>query len=111
MVSLPHYRLQNSTLRVVDDFCDLGFLIRSNINFDAHYKSFIKMANFRTYNLFKVLNSSCPDLLLVGINITRRFADDKRVHGASSLKSENRTTWFNDFSTPMRKKKLRSLIT
>lgn len=64
VVSLPDYKLQNSTLRVVDEVRDLGFLIRKNLNFDAHYKSLVKMANFRTYNIFKVLKSNNPDLLL-----------------------------------------------
>lgn len=58
------YKLQATDLNEDEDVRDLGCLISEKLHVDKHYNSVVKIAIFRTYDLFMVLKSENPETFL-----------------------------------------------
>lgn len=55
--TLPVYKLKAIDPKVAENVRDLGFLTNKSFNFDGRCNSVVKIANFCTYNFFKVPKS------------------------------------------------------
>ncbi|EYC26786.1 hypothetical protein Y032_0010g964 [Ancylostoma ceylanicum] len=47
-------------LKTVEEVRDLGFILTDKLGFDNHYKTLVRKATFRIYNLFKALKTRDP---------------------------------------------------
>lgn len=63
-VSQSAYSLRGVLLKSVSAVRDLGFSISADLRFNEHYRALVKKANFRTYNLFKILKTNDLQTLL-----------------------------------------------
>lgn len=64
MCTDSQYKLRGLPLKPVKEVRDLGFIVSADLSFDSHYRSIVKKANYRIYNLFKVLRTRDPQIYL-----------------------------------------------
>lgn len=61
---MPTYRINGEPLNRVNEARDLGYNVTSDLCISQHCRVLVKKANYRIYNLFKVLKSKLPEVYI-----------------------------------------------